>query len=61
MVKKKMLGKEEVRNSTTPSPIKTISGDLLQDKCENCGEKATIVSNKGRKFCCLACQTTYGD
>jgi hypothetical protein len=32
------------------------------DFCIHCGmAQATITSNNGNRFCCLACQTNFGE
>lgn len=49
--------KETPKNETKPLEEVVFSGDNL---CP-CGLPATIVSNKGHKFCSLACQTKQGE
>lgn len=50
-------------NETKPLPIKEVSGDVIigYTPCAKCGDKSTIMSNKGHVFCCLACQTAFGE
>lgn len=60
-VVKKLGRKKTVRKE---KPVDRTFDDDIQlefTNCLVCGKPSTIISPAGRLFCCLGCQSIYGD